>query len=65
MSEYIMSASISLFAGIIGGVLGIGGGIITVPALLVFMGYGQHLAQGNNHGSNDSPDWTPCCVCLL
>jgi uncharacterized protein len=46
MSEYIMSASIGLFAGILGGVLGIGGGIVMIPALVVFMGYGQHLAQG-------------------
>jgi len=35
-----------LVAGIMGGLLGIGGGSIVVPALIYFYGLSQHLAQG-------------------
>ncbi len=33
-------------AGLASGVLGIGGGVILVPALVYLMGYSQHAAQG-------------------
>jgi len=33
-------------AGSVSGVLGIGGGVILVPALVYLMGYSQHSAQG-------------------
>lgn len=32
--------------GFTSGILGIGGGVILVPALVYFMGFNQHLAQG-------------------
>lgn len=32
--------------GVLSGIVGIGGGIIIVPALVFFLGYSQHLAQG-------------------
>lgn len=35
-----------LLAGILGGFFGIGGGIIIVPALVLFLGFSQHMAQG-------------------
>ena len=41
---------IGLFAGILSGLVGIGGGIILVPALIYFMGYTQHQAQGTSLG---------------
>ncbi|HEY0057810.1 MAG TPA: TSUP family transporter, partial [Flavisolibacter sp.] len=41
---------IGLFAGILSGLVGIGGGIILVPALVYFMGYTQHQAQGTSLG---------------
>lgn len=37
---------VGLAAGIAGGFLGIGGGIIMVPALVLFFGMTQHQAQG-------------------
>jgi uncharacterized membrane protein YfcA len=37
---------IGLAAGILGGMLGIGGGTIVVPALVFFYGLTQHQAQG-------------------
>lgn len=37
---------IGLFAGILSGFVGVGGGIVVVPALIYFMGYDQLQAQG-------------------
>ncbi|HRR39809.1 MAG TPA: sulfite exporter TauE/SafE family protein [Syntrophales bacterium] len=37
---------LGLFAGIMSGLIGLGGGIIIVPALVFFFGMSQHLAQG-------------------
>jgi uncharacterized membrane protein YfcA len=40
--------SIGLAAGLLSGLVGVGGGIIMVPALVFFMNYGQHQAQGTS-----------------
>jgi uncharacterized membrane protein YfcA len=37
---------LGLLAGYLSGLVGIGGGIIIVPALLFIWGFNQHLAQG-------------------
>lgn len=37
---------IGLAAGFMGGMVGVGGGIIIVPALVLLMGMTQHMAQG-------------------
>jgi uncharacterized protein len=39
-----------LAAGILGGMVGVGGGIIIVPALVYFLGFSQHTAQGTSLG---------------
>ncbi len=39
---------IGLAAGILGGMVGIGGGIIIVPALVYFLGFSQKMAQGTS-----------------
>jgi uncharacterized protein len=41
---------IGLAAGVASGMVGIGGGIIIVPALVFFMGLTQHTAQGVSIG---------------
>lgn len=39
---------IGLASGFLGGMVGIGGGIIIVPALVYFLGFTQHQAQGSS-----------------
>jgi uncharacterized membrane protein YfcA len=40
--------AIGLFSGMLGGMVGIGGGIIIVPALIYFLGFPQLNAQGTS-----------------
>lgn len=40
--------AIGLFSGMLGGLVGIGGGIILVPALIYFLGFSQLNAQGTS-----------------
>jgi uncharacterized membrane protein YfcA len=44
----LMVLTIGLAAGILSGLVGVGGGIIMVPALVFFMSYTQHQAQGTS-----------------
>jgi uncharacterized protein len=37
---------LGLLAGIVSGIVGIGGGVLIIPALIFFFGLSQHLAQG-------------------
>ena len=39
---------IGLAAGMLSGLVGVGGGIIMVPALIFFLNYNQHQAQGTS-----------------
>lgn len=39
---------IGLAAGMLSGMVGIGGGLIIVPALVYFLGFSQHTAQGTS-----------------
>lgn len=48
--EIIILLLIGLVSGFISGVLGIGGGIIVIPALVYLLGYSQHQAQGTSLG---------------
>jgi len=41
---------IGLVAGVLSGMVGVGGGIIVVPALVFFLGFTQHAAQGTSLG---------------
>lgn len=41
---------IGLFAGMLSGLIGVGGGIVIVPALMFFVGFNQHEAQGTSLG---------------
>ncbi len=44
----LIALAIGLTAGILSGLIGIGGGIIMVPALVLFLQYTQHQAQGTS-----------------
>lgn len=39
---------VGLAAGILSGIVGIGGGIVIVPALVYFLGFSQKMAQGTS-----------------
>jgi uncharacterized membrane protein YfcA len=41
---------IGLAAGMLGGLIGIGGGVLIVPALVFFLAYSQQQAQGTSLG---------------
>lgn len=41
---------IGIAAGMLGGMVGVGGGIIIVPALVFFLGFSQKMAQGTSLG---------------
>ncbi|TAL58621.1 MAG: sulfite exporter TauE/SafE family protein [Bacteroidetes bacterium] len=46
MNELLILLALGLVAGILSGMVGIGGGIVIVPALIYFLGFSQHAAQG-------------------
>ena len=46
MSTLLILLIIGILAGILSGLIGIGGGIIVIPALVLFMGFSQQAAQG-------------------
>ena len=48
--EIVTIILIGLAAGILSGLVGVGGGIIMVPALVFFLHYTQHQAQGTSLG---------------
>jgi len=48
MTTTIILLCVGLAAGILSGMVGVGGGIIIVPALVYFMAMTQHQAQGTS-----------------
>lgn len=48
--EIVILLLIGLISGLISGLLGIGGGIVVIPALVYLLGYSQHQAQGTSLG---------------
>ncbi|MDE3247479.1 MAG: sulfite exporter TauE/SafE family protein [Bacteroidota bacterium] len=50
LQTVILLAVIGLAAGILSGLIGIGGGIIIVPALVFVLGFSQQQAQGTSLG---------------
>ncbi|MEK7389676.1 MAG: sulfite exporter TauE/SafE family protein [Elusimicrobiota bacterium] len=39
---------LGLLTGVLSGMIGVGGGIVLVPALVLFFGFSQHMAQGTS-----------------
>ena len=50
VSSIVVLVLIGLLAGILSGFVGVGGGLIIVPALVYIMGLSQHEAQGTSLG---------------
>jgi len=48
LSTLLILLAIGIIAGIASGFVGIGGGLIIVPALVYFIGLDQHTAQGTS-----------------
>lgn len=48
MNTILILLCVGLAAGMLSGLVGVGGGIIIVPALVFFMGMTQHEAQGTS-----------------
>jgi uncharacterized protein len=48
LTTIIILVIIGLMAGVFGGLFGVGGAIIMIPALVYFLGVDQHTAQGTS-----------------
>jgi uncharacterized membrane protein YfcA len=46
----VLLIAVGLIAGFLSGLIGIGGGVIIVPALVLFLGFSQKAAQGTSLG---------------
>jgi uncharacterized protein len=46
--ELLALGAIGLAAGFAAGLLGVGGGIVMVPAMVLVLGFDQHVAQGTS-----------------
>lgn len=51
MTAVLIALSIGLLAGVLSGLFGIGGGVVMVPALVLFLGLGQKSAIGTSLGA--------------
>ena len=47
---FLILVLVGLAAGMLSGLIGVGGGIIIVPCLVYFLGFSQHQAQGTSLG---------------
>ena len=48
ISTILVLIIIGLLAGILSGIIGIGGGLLMIPMLIFFLGLSQHTAQGTS-----------------
>ena len=48
LQTIILLVTVGLAAGVLSGMVGVGGGIIIVPCLVFFLGFSQKAAQGNS-----------------
>ncbi|MFN9324999.1 MAG: TSUP family transporter [Flavobacteriales bacterium] len=48
ITTWFLLALVGLFAGVLSGFVGMGGGVVMVPALVMLLGYSQHQAQGTS-----------------
>ena len=48
ITQLLILIIIGLASGLLSGFLGVGGGVIVIPALVLILGFSQHEAQGTN-----------------
>lgn len=48
LQQVLIGLLIGITSGTVGGVLGIGGGFILIPAMVFFLGFPQHVAEGTS-----------------
>ena len=48
MNDILILLVIGMAAGVFGGMVGLGGGVIMIPAMIYFMGLSQQAAQGTS-----------------
>ncbi|NCA85671.1 MAG: sulfite exporter TauE/SafE family protein [Clostridia bacterium] len=48
MSTILILITIGLVAGILSGLIGLGGAVVMIPALVLFLGMSQYMAQGTS-----------------
>jgi uncharacterized protein len=51
MGEIVIVLVLGLAAGILGGFVGVGGGVLIVPVLVLLLGFEQHMAVGTSLGA--------------
>ncbi len=47
-SMLLILIGIGIFTGVMAGMLGIGGAVVMIPALVFLLGFSQHMAQGTS-----------------
>ena len=80
MNDILILLAVGLVAGVLSGMVGIGGGIVIVPALVYFLGFSQHSAQGTvlfmfllpigilgvlNYWHSGYVDWKVACIMAI
>lgn len=48
MPEILVLILIGVLAGVVSGLLGVGGGVVFVPGFVIFIGLTQHIAEGTS-----------------
>jgi uncharacterized protein len=48
ITTILLLCAIGMAAGIFGGMVGLGGGVIMIPAMIYFLGFSQQMAQGTS-----------------
>ena len=51
MEKALLVLSIGIVAGVLGGIFGVGGGVLIVPALVLLLHMSQHTATGTSIGA--------------
>lgn len=60
--DFVITLALGLFAGTLAGLLGIGGGIVMVPGMVLMLGLDQHTAQGISLGAMTILSLSGCYV---